>query len=119
MAKRVFLDHDSIADELFAALLSLGWDVVRSRDAGLERTPDEAVLRWAASEGRVVYTANTRDYARLGGEFSRSGTSHAGIICRTRQALPIAGQLAALRAMDARYSQEELVSQVLFLEGFL
>jgi hypothetical protein len=93
--------------------------VVRTSDVQLERASDQTIFRWAAAERRIVYTANLVDYARLNAQFARAGESHSGIICRIWQGRPVAGQLAALRNIDARYSDHEVASQMLYLEAFL
>lgn len=39
-------------------------DIVTIRQAGLAGTPDPGVLAWAAEQGRVVITHDTRTMAR-------------------------------------------------------
>lgn len=49
-------------------------------EAELEGLPDPEVLELAASEGRVLVTANVRDFAPLLAEWAGEGRSHAGVI---------------------------------------
>lgn len=119
MAKRVLLDQDSLDSGLFEALVALGWDVLRTSDIGFERTSDDSILKWAAGEGRILYTANTADFARLSAEVARAGQTHAGIITRTLQQLPVGAQIRALQNLDDLYAQDEIRGQVLFLESYL
>ena len=64
--------------------LAGGADVhdVRALDSEveLEGIPDPEVLEPAAAEGRVLVTANVRDFAPLLGEWAGEGRRHAGVI---------------------------------------
>ena len=63
------------------ALAKDGHDV-RALDSeiGLEGLADPDVLELAAGEGRVLVTANVRDFEPLLREWSGEGWSHAGVI---------------------------------------
>ncbi len=85
-------------------------DIVTVYEIGLERTDDEAILRWAAGEGRVVVTANKLDFVRLAAQWSRSGRFHAGIVIRyPNQAPAPVSAVAILAALDATESTVDLV----------
>jgi len=74
------------ADEHFPlpvveALRRLGHDAVTIQERGLAnlRLPDDAVLAYAHSEGRIVLTQNQWDFIRL----HNQGKAHSGIIVCT------------------------------------
>lgn len=49
-------------------------------EADLEGLPDEAVLELASSEGRVLVSANVKDFDPLLTQWAGEGRSHAGVI---------------------------------------
>ena len=53
-----FLADHNFNDHVLTGLLALdpSVDVVRTRDVGLAQAPDEELLEWAATVGRVVLT---------------------------------------------------------------
>ena len=77
---RLYLDEDTISRALIHALRSRSVDVLTAKEAGLIQTPDEHHLEYATSLNRVVFTFNTRDFARLHKEYISTSRHHAGII---------------------------------------
>jgi hypothetical protein len=77
------------------ALRALGYDVLTSQDAGNagQAIPDEAVLRFAAEQGRALLTINRKHFLRL----HRASPSHAGLILCTLD-LDFVGQAARIHA---------------------
>lgn len=73
-----------------------GHDVLTTHEAGRSGRcePDEAVLRYATSEGRAVLTLNRKHFVRLHG----ADSAHGGIVVCTLD-LDFAGQ--AQRIQDA------------------
>jgi hypothetical protein len=95
----LYCDHDSDDPTPAIQLRRNGVDVITSQGVGNEELSDEDQLAFATALGRAIHTANRRDYARLQGEWARSGRSHAGIIIRARQHPDIGTQLRALLAL--------------------
>ena len=64
------------------ALRALGHDVLTSMDAGQahQSIPDEQVLAFATTQGRILLTLNRRDFIRL----HQSNPIHAGLIVCTQ-----------------------------------
>jgi Domain of unknown function (DUF5615) len=62
-------------------LRALGHDVLTAGEAGNagQAIPDEAVVRFAAAQGRVVLTLNRRDFIRI----HARDAGHAGIVVCT------------------------------------
>lgn len=80
MAKvSILLDED--VDPLLAAVLRMcGVDAIAAQDAGLRSADDEALLQFAAREGRVLLTHNVSDFVKLAREWAGARRSHAGIL---------------------------------------
>ncbi len=54
-----FLIDQNLSPEVAARLIAAGHDAVHTRDTGLQRASDEAVLDVAAREERVIVSADT------------------------------------------------------------
>lgn len=57
-----------------------GYDVRAADDPELEGLEDGELLALAAREGRVLITANVRDFVPLVADWAAGGRSHAGVI---------------------------------------
>ncbi len=82
-----------------AALRSRGVDVLSSLDAGMNARDDESQLILAAAQGRVLVSANARDFAVLHREWMERGQPHFGVLIIPQQ----------------RYSTGEIVRRTLRL----
>jgi hypothetical protein len=88
MAVPLYMDHDSGNKALVLALQNAGVDVLTTEAAGNRRLDDAQQLAFATSAGRIIYTGNRRDFARLNAQWARSNREHAGIVTRTRARVP-------------------------------
>src|SRR5215210_5818025 len=108
MKLRLYLDEDAMDDDLVQALRSHDIDVTTVGTERRKGLPDEEHLRYAAEQGRVLYSFNRRDYMALHIRFLQEGRSHAGIILapeRTRYS--VGEQMRRLvLIVEARSSQE-------------
>lgn len=77
---RFYLDEDTISRALMNALRARNVDIFSAHAAGLISVPDWQHLEYAVSLGRVLFTFNTRDFARLHSEWLVQGRHHAGIV---------------------------------------
>ena len=59
-----FLADMPVAQATVSALRAQGYDVVHARELGLERAPDEEVLREARARGRMLITMDL-DFGEL------------------------------------------------------
>lgn len=91
------MDQDSLWGPVVDGLRADGFDVLTSLEASNQRASDFRQLEFATQEGRVIYTANRADFARLHAQWMRQGKHHAGIIIRVRQDESIAEQLRDLQ----------------------
>jgi hypothetical protein len=102
---RLYADEDFDL-RVVDVLRQLGHDVVTPLQVGRanQGIPDEGVLTFALSEGRIVITFNRTDFKRL----HRRGHAHSGIIVCTRDSDPAAlaarvdAALASAGAMDGQ-----------------
>jgi hypothetical protein len=80
-AVRLYLDEDSMRAGIVRALRARQVDVITAQDADLVgRHSDEEHVAYATEHGRVVFTFNRGDFARLHKTYIASGRHHAGII---------------------------------------
>jgi predicted nuclease of predicted toxin-antitoxin system len=78
---RLLLDANLSPRGVASPLREVGHDVLAlAEDAAFEGLPDPEVLALAASEGRVLVTRNSRDFAPLAREWAEAQQSHAGLI---------------------------------------
>jgi hypothetical protein len=78
---RVLLDAHLSGRSIGRPLHRAGHDVLAlDDDLNLRQLPDADVLDLATSQGRVVVTANIRDFARLARSRMEGGQGHAGIV---------------------------------------
>ncbi|MGO8956433.1 MAG: DUF5615 family PIN-like protein [Streptosporangiaceae bacterium] len=108
MSCALLLD-EMFSDAIAQQLRGKGHDVIAVvADAGLVSLSDTQILGHAASCGRVLVSANIKDFVPLDGQWRAAGQSHAGLILVSTKTFPqdrgfvgaIAGALAALLDSD-------------------
>ena len=62
---KFYFDEDSAQHRLVAALRSHAIDVTTFLDSGMKARDDESQLMLASAQGRILVSANTRDFAAL------------------------------------------------------
>jgi len=78
---RILLDAHISGRTVGKSLVEGGHDVqALDSEQELERLSDPEVLQLAATEGRVLVTANVRDFEPLLREWAGEGRPHAGVI---------------------------------------
>jgi hypothetical protein len=80
-----YFDEDSAQHRLIAALRSHSIDVVSSLDCGMNARDDESQLSLASAQGRVLVSANVRDFAALHKAWLARGCEHSGILLIPQQ----------------------------------
>ena len=112
MKIRLYFDED-VDVALAVALRRRGIDVLTTQDAGNLGRRDEEQLAFATQEGRVFFTHNCGDFARLHTEMIRKGRFHAGVIISDQ--LPIGLLLRRLSGLCFQLTQEEMSNRLEFL----
>ncbi len=113
------IDEDSTARSLLIALQSRNLDVITSLSANRLGYSDEQQLLWAKSQGRVIYSANIKDFYQLHTKFLTQGQSHAGIILVQQQRYSIGQIIRGILRLIAAKSSEDMVNQVEFLSDWI
>lgn len=113
---RLFFDEDAANRAVLAALLRAGHDIVSVESEGRLRGLDPDQLAFATAVGRVLYTCNAGDFARLHGlEYP---ARHAGIILVIPQRMPIGEQLRRLEALSSALTQEQMRGRLEYLANW-
>ena len=60
-------------------------DIVTVGEVGLDHTPDQRILEWAASEGRVVVTSDVNTLVGFAYDRVRAGLPMAGVLVLRRE----------------------------------
>ena len=115
MKLSLYLDEDSMARSLVAALRARGADVLTVIDAGLRGKDDQVQLQWAAMKKRAIYTFNVSDFCRLHQRYLENGTEHASIIVVPRRRYTVKQQIRLLLNVVKTKSAEDMQTRLLFL----
>ena len=116
---RLYMDEDMMSHSLVNALRSRGIDVTTVLEEKREGFSDEAQLRWAIREGRIICTANIADFVQLHIQFVETNEDHSGIILITQQQYSIGEYLRGLMKLISSKSAEDMVNQIEFLGDYL
>ena len=85
---KLLLD-EMLSGDIASQLRGKGHDVTAVvEDSALVGTPDEELLAHATSDGRLLVTANVRDFAAIHASWSSRGRSHAGLIYIVNRVFP-------------------------------
>ena len=118
MSVKLYMDEDSMDQDLVVALRSRGVDVITALDAGMVEQEDRQHLAYASEQGRVLCTFNIGHFHRLHTEYLRQGKSHAGIILMRQQHYSVGEQLRRLLSLIGAKSAEEMRDWVEFLSAW-
>lgn len=116
---RVYLDEDALSVALVRALNAGGIDVATAAGERMRGRSDPAQLAAATARGRVLYTFNVRDFARLHAEWIRGGRHHAGIIVVNEQRMPVGEQARRLLRLAESLSAEDLADRIEYLGAWV
>lgn len=115
MTIRLYLDEDSMDQSLVRALRARGVDVTTALDEDMIARDDQEHLACAAAQGRVLYSFNVGDFARLHTRYLTEGTGHAGIILARQQQYAVGEQMRRLLRLMATLSTQEMTNRMEFL----
>ena len=109
---RLYLD-ENVAEGVAVGLRRRGIDVVTTVGASRLGTTDETQLRFAASEGRAIFTFDRGDFAELHQQFLTCGEHHSGIVISAQ--VGIGAVVKALCRLLSNLTAEELHDQLVWL----
>ncbi|MEO7037819.1 MAG: DUF5615 family PIN-like protein [Polyangiaceae bacterium] len=89
-------------------------DAPRIQDVGMREASDEAVLEWAAAEGRLVLTHDVSTLIEFAWQRVRDGGHHVGVAAVDQQA-PIGAVAADLLLLVQCSTDDEWLDQVVFI----
>jgi hypothetical protein len=91
-----------------------GVDLLTALDADMVDRADDEHLRKAADAGRVLYSFNIRDYARIPARWIAPGIDHAGIILTPRTKHSVGAQIARLLHIAASIAPAAMKNRLEF-----
>jgi hypothetical protein len=104
---------------LVVTLRNASVDVMTASEVGRTGYVDEEQLAWATEQGRVLYSANIRDFCRIHSTLMGQGESHAGIILVQQQRYSVGELVRGMLNLIATKSAEDMVNQVVFLSAYM
>lgn len=115
----LYIDEDSMKQALVVALQNAGVDVMTASEVNRTGYVDEEQLAWATEQGRVLYSANIRDFYRIHSALMGQGETHAGIVLVQQQRYSVGELVRAILKLIATKSAEDMVNQVVFLSSYM
>ncbi|MDJ0676208.1 MAG: DUF5615 family PIN-like protein [Calothrix sp. MO_167.B42] len=114
---RLYLDEDTMDNDLLEALRLRKVDVLSVGEAQMLSRSDEEQLKWALNNQRVIYSFNVRDFYKIHTNLVENSQNHAGIILGA-QNYSIGEQMRRIIRIIANKSAEEMQNQVEFLSAW-
>jgi hypothetical protein len=112
---QLYVDEDAAERVVVEGLRHAGLNVLTAVEAGARGKSDEAQLRFAASQGRALYTLNVAHFFRLHSNYLATGQHHAGIIVIPRQRYGASEKMRRLLAFLQTETAEQLADKMVFL----
>jgi predicted nuclease of predicted toxin-antitoxin system len=109
---KLYLD-ESVSVVLAAVLREHGIDCMTARDAGNLGLPDERQLAYSTSQGRIIFTHDTRDFLALAVEWQQAERVHSGMLLSHQ--VPLRELIARFRTFLFLHGSADLTNQVLWL----
>jgi hypothetical protein len=82
------LTDEHYATDIAIALRAAGHDAAAVLELGMTGTADEALLAFAAGQGRALLTNNVRDFAAIAVLWAKGGQEHYGLLFTSDESLP-------------------------------
>ncbi|MEX2170185.1 MAG: DUF5615 family PIN-like protein [Pirellulales bacterium] len=115
---KLYFDEDSMDRRLVAALRARNVDIVTVNDAATMGISDERQLEFAASQARLMYSFNVRDFRVIHSHWLRIGRSHAGIVVTRQWQFGIGEQMRRLLHLINAVSAQEMQDRLEFLQDW-
>ena len=115
---RLYMDEDSMNQDVVHALRVRGIDVLTALEAGMGGLVDPEHLAFAASQGRVLCTFNIRDFSALHAQYLIEGRRHAGILLVHQQRYVIGEHVRRLLRFATALSEADMVNRAEYLSSW-
>lgn len=112
---KLYVDEDAGEPAVIAGLRGRGVDVLTCVEAGNVGATDEEHLEFAIQSGRIIYTFNVGDFARLHQAYLQQQKVHAGIIVIPEQRYSIGEKIRRLAGLVASTTAEGMRNRMEFL----
>jgi len=113
---KLYLD-ENVPEAIAVELRLRGYDIRTVKDAGRRGVSDIEQLKYAAEEGRAVFTFITADFCKIHAEMIKKGINHSGIIF-SRQ-LPIGTIVRALSKLLSSTNRELFLNNIIWLSDWI
>lgn len=112
---RLFIDHD-VTEIITQGILDHfdGVDLIRAKDVGLAEVADDKLLNWAAENGRVIVSSDTKTMIDAANDRLRVGLPMLGLIV-VRQSVAFRVAIEDLAAVSLCSEPHEWLGRVEFL----
>ena len=114
----LYCDEDSHSLALAESLLRAEMDVLRSTEAGMDGKSDREQLAFAASQGRVLYTRNAADFARLHVSQMSGQEHHFGLLLRSKANYSIGEQARRILNLWEALTAADMMDRMEFLSAW-
>ena len=118
MTLRLYMDEDSMDQDIVRALRVRGIDVLTAREAQMDGSVDSDHLAFAARQGRVLCTFNIGDFAALHVEYLTEGRQHAGLLLVQQQRYLVGELIRRLLRFASALSMTEMVNRAEYLSAW-
>jgi hypothetical protein len=118
MPIRLYLDEDSMDQDLVRALRARGADVTTALDEDMTARSDRDQLEFATSQGRALYTFNVSDFFELHTLYQNEERQHGGIIFGSQQRYSVGEQMRRLLRLTATVPPDSMHGRVEFLSNW-
>ena len=118
MQIKFYFDEDSLDGELVAAGRSRGLNILTTSEAENRGKSDEEQLTFATSIGRVLYSYNIKDFARIHTEFLVEGNNHFGILLAKQRGFSVGEQVRRMINLSNQRTAEEMQNNIEFLSNW-
>lgn len=109
--------NENVPETIARELVLRGYGVVSTHSAGNSGLSDKEQLNFAIREGRILFTFNVKDFAKIHLEYATKGLNHKGIILSKQ--MPVGMVIKALIKIILSKTEKEIENNLIWLSEFL
>ena len=114
---RLYMDEDSMNQDVVHGLRVRGIDVLTAVEAGMGGHVDSEHLEFAANQGPVLCTFNIRDFSALHAHYLVEGRRHAGILLVHQQRYAIGEYVRRMLRLASSLFEVDMVNRAEYLSS--